>query len=274
MKHTDFSRAVHHLGFSSIIDTHCHYNMDPLYADWQAHWEKAKEKGVQFSWIPGTTLDTSRRALELAQAESAFTPFFGVHPTHVLDGDFDLETTISQLNRLRDKAESNGITVGGVGEIGLDYFRIAKDNQQERQQQRLWLRALLELANEWNKPVILHVRDQEIPLEPIADNAYWDTYKIVQETGISSDFTLHCVSGPKTYIEKMLDLGAYVGFDGNISYPNAHAIREIWRMVPADHRLLETDAPFLPPQSHRGELCEPWMIRDTADWIEENLTNT
>lgn len=273
MKNTAFARAVHHVGFTSIIDTHCHYNMDPLFADWPAHWAKAKEHGVQFSWIPGTTLETSRRAMEIAQTDSAFTPFFGVHPTHVMDGEFDLEITISQLNRLRDKAEAAGITVGGVGEVGLDYFRIAKDNQQERQQQRLWLRAFLDLANEWHAPVILHVRDQETPEEPTSDNAYWDTYKIVQEVGIEADFTLHCASGPKEYIQKMLDLGAYVGFDGNITYPNAHAIRAIWNMVPADHRLLETDAPFLPPQPHRGQLCEPWMIRETADWIQRELEN-
>ncbi len=271
-KTTSFSRAVHHVGFSSIIDTHCHYNMDPLYAEWQQHWEKAKENNVQFSWIPGTTLDTSRRALELAKAEEAFTPFFGVHPTHVLDGDYDLETTISQLNRLRDTAKKENITVGGVGEVGLDYFRIAKNDQRERQQQRLWLRAFLELANEWHVPVILHVRDQETPEVPTPDNAYWDTLKIVQETGMSADFTLHCASGPTAYIREMLKLGAYVGFDGNISYPNAHAIRQIWQMVPADRRLLETDAPFLPPQLYRGQLCEPWMIRETADWVERNLS--
>ncbi|MCD8484767.1 TatD family hydrolase, partial [Candidatus Woesebacteria bacterium] len=76
-KTTDFSRAVHHFGFRSIIDTHCHYNMEPHYEAWQEQWQKAKENGVQFAWIPGTTVDTSRRAVELSQAESAFTPFLG-----------------------------------------------------------------------------------------------------------------------------------------------------------------------------------------------------
>ncbi|MCD8507723.1 TatD family hydrolase [Candidatus Woesebacteria bacterium] len=271
-KTTDFSRAVHHFGFRSIIDTHCHYNMEPHYEAWQEQWQKAKENGVQFAWIPGTTVDTSRRAVELSQAESAFTPFLGVHPTDVVESEFDLDMTLSQLKRLKQKADDAGVTVGGVGEVGLDYFRLKKDDQFTRQQQRLWLRAFLEVANEWELPVILHVRDQETPEEPTPDNAYWDTYKIVQEVGIHADFTMHCVSGPLAYVDKMLSLGAYAGFDGNITYPNAHRIREIWRKVPADRRLLETDAPFLPPQPYRGQVCEPWMIRETAEWIRENLS--
>lgn len=68
-----------------------------------------------------------------------------------------------------------------------------------------------------------------------------------------------------------VEMGGYMGFDGNITYPNAKHIRDIFNIVPAERRLLETDAPYLPPQEFRGQLCEPWMMSKTADFVEKEL---
>lgn len=263
-----FSDAVFRPHFS-LVDTHCHYNLEPLFESWQSHLSSAINAKVNFTWIPGTNLETSRRAIDLSQKEETFFAFTGIHPTEVMESEFDLEISMSQLRRMRDSAAETDKPIAGIGEIGLDYYRIADENQLERQEQRQWFRRQLHLAKEWELPVILHVRDSETPESPEVGNAYWDTLQIVKEVGIETDFTLHCVSGPINYVKEMLSLGAYCGFDGNISYPNAHAIREIWRLVPADHRLIETDAPYLPPQEFRGQICEPWMIRETAAYCAE-----
>lgn len=265
--------AVYRPGFRSIIDTHCHYNLEPIYDNWHTNWQKAQENGVIFSWIPGTNLETSKRAIEIAHEVDQFQSFIGIHPTEVMECPYDLDQVLAKLEQLKHQAEDQGKPIMGVGEIGLDYFRVAEGNegQVERQEQQLWFRAQLRLANRWGLPVILHVRDRETPEEPEANNAYWDVVRIVEDEGVVGDFTLHCVSGPVSYVRRLVAMGAYAGFDGNISYPNAHYIRELWRVVPADRRLLETDAPYLPPQGYRGQVCEPWMIALTHQYIEETL---
>ncbi len=263
-----FSDAVFQPGFAAI-DTHCHYNLEPLWLDWQSHLLSAKKRGVNFWWVPGTNFETSKRAISIASKEASCTPFVGVHPTEVAASDVDSEYSVRSIANLKQVADSLEVEIGGIGEIGLDYFRVAEDDHTTRQDQRVWFRLQLELAHTWQVPVILHVRDREMPEEPTAGNAYWDTYSIVQEMGMPADFTLHCVSGPQNYVRKMLDLGAYCGFDGNLTYPNAHDIRALWRLTPADRRLLETDAPYLPPQAHRGQVCEPWMISETAEYATQ-----
>lgn len=264
-----FADAVYRPGFHSLVDTHSHYNLDPIYENWRQHWDKAQQHGVTFAWVPGTNLETSRRAVELAEAEKRFTPFVGIHPGEVALAELDLETTLSQLGRMRQRLLDADRDLGGIGEIGLDYYRLSDDDQHSREEQRVWFRAQLRLAHEWEVPVILHVRDTELPEEPAADTAYWDVLRIIEDEGFPAALTMHCLSGPKAYVQRMLDLGAYAGFDGNITYPNAHEIRELWRLVPDNRRFLETDVPYLPPQGYRGQICEPWMIDVTRQWLEE-----
>lgn len=262
-----FSDAVYHPGFS-VVDTHCHFNLDPLFENWQSHLLSAKKANVDFWWIPGTNFETSRKAIYIASKEASCTPFVGVHPTEVAESEFDAEQSVRRLASLKQEADSLGVTIGGIGEIGLDYFRLKEDDFASRQDQRTWFRLQLELAQRWQMPVILHVRDREVPEDVTPGNAYWDVLQIVQDIGAPAEFTLHCVSGPQNYVRAMLKLGAYCGFDGNLTYPNAHEIRALWRLVPAERRLLETDAPYLPPQSHRGQVCEPWMISQTAEFAK------
>lgn len=85
---------------------------------------------------------------------------------------------------------------------------------------------------------------------------------------------MHCVSGSPEYVQAMLDLGAYIGFDGNLTYPKADSLRELLQLVPRDRLLIETDAPYLPPQPYRGQTCEPWMIVETAKWLNNYLSDT
>lgn len=263
-----FADAVYRPGFS-VVDTHCHLNLEPLNQNWQSHILSAKKANVNFWWIPGTNLQTSREAISIASEEATCTPFIGIHPTEVAASDVDSDISVKLLAKLKQEAKLLGAEIGGIGEIGLDYYRLSQDPitaQAERADQRQWLRLQLQLAYEWKMPVILHVRDREVPEEPTPDNAYWDVLDIVQEVAVPEEFTLHCVSGPQAYVREMVALGAYCGFDGNLTYPNASAIRALWRSVPADRRLLETDAPYLPPQEFRGQVCEPWMISKTAEF--------
>ena len=129
------------------------------------------------------------------------------------------------------------------------------------------------MAIKYQLPIIIHCRDKKLPQEKTKGNAYWDLLQLMKQAKQKSDFqfVLHCASGPTEYISQMIDLGAYIGFDGNITYPNADDIRQIFKITPDDKKVIETDAPYLHPQSYRGQTCHPWMIVETARYLEENF---
>lgn len=255
---------------SEILDTHCHYNLEPIFSSWERQWQMAREHGVIQSIIPGVDLETSLRAVEISrqQGDGTLRALVGVHPGSVreLGSQVPLETVLHRLEELLSHTE-----VVGVGEIGLDYFRLSSENEPEREQQRQWLRAQLELAQRFSAPVALHVRDKEWPEEPTRGNAYWDVLSLLQECHFSQETVLHCVSGPRKYVQNMIDRGAYVSFAANITYPSAQPIRDLLAFVPRSKILCETDAPYLPPQEFRGKTCEPWMIQETAEVMQKLL---
>jgi len=231
-----------------IIDTHCHYNLGPLYENWQKHWTKAQENGVLGSIVVGTDKETSEKAIKISDAQPELFAAVGVHPSEIGELNIDSIRTLAKSDR-----------VIAIGEIGLDYFRLKKSDRETRLRQREGFRAQLKLALELNLPAIIHVRDQ-------TKGAYWDVLDILRsvwKTG--SPFILHCISGPSEYVEEAIKLGAYIGVAGNAGYPNSSDLRKLISQVPKERLLLETDAPFLPPQAHRGKPCEPWMIKET-DW--------
>jgi TatD DNase family protein len=243
-----------------IVDTHCHYNMEPLRTNWQTHWQKAQENSVIGAVIVGTQISTSNLALTIAATQPNLLVAVGVHPTHAN------ETTIEQL----DEAAKTwtGKKIHAVGETGLDYYRLDRtksDFDQLINQQKAILRWHIKFAQQQNVPLILHVRDK-------TDQAYWEVLEIIKnEYQGEKPFVLHCASGPLDYIKQAIGMGDYIGFDGNITYPKAQEIRNLVKSVPADRLMIETDAPFLAPQAYRGKPCEPWMITDTAKYVEKEL---
>jgi len=293
-----------------VIDSHCHYNLEPLYSDWETYWQAATAAGIAASVVVGTNAETSQRAVDIASREAKLFATIGFHPVtwqeelERLVGEQDLaerpdpsqylESLEGQLPKLFSVLDdqSQSAKIVAIGEIGLDYFRIPshlpglfnpltktafskkelkefiKDLQQRTLRKQL---ALVTEANRTRKiplPVILHVRDQTTPNEPTSGNAYWDTLSITSEFP-DLQYILHCVSGPLAYVTAMVQQGAYVGVAANVTYPNSNQLRSLIAQVPVDQILLETDAPYLAPQSYRGQVCEPAMIRETAAYLTD-----
>lgn len=250
-----------------IFDTHCHYNLDPLYETWQSHWQKAQTEHVAGSIVVGTTLETSLLATNISNQTENLYSAVGIHPAYVQE----LMDTKLEENFFLDSKTSQKIVA--IGETGLDYFRLNQTDSQTEQiksYQKLALTEQCELARKYSLPVILHVRDQEIPESPTTDNAYWDVLEITVHFP-DLQFILHCVSGPLAYVREMVTRGAFVSVAANITYPSAHHIRTLIANTPQNKLLLETDAPYLPPQSYRGQLCEPFMISQTALFLEQEM---
>lgn len=247
-----------------IIDTHCHYNLDPLSSDWKTHWQKAQSEGVTHSVIVGTDYASSMRAIKIAEEEPNLFASIGVHPFEYIEpGLHGTSLDLSEVQNL-----DSGVIVA-IGETGLDYFRFESYSAGEieliKQSQHTGLREHIALATERKLPLILHVRDT-------GEDAYWDTLRILDEENYQGIFILHCVSGPLEYVKKALSRGAYISAAGNMTYATAHQLRELVKLTPPTQLLLETDAPFLPPVPHRGKLSEPWMIRLTAEYLHKELS--
>lgn len=246
-----------------IIDTHCHYNMDPLYTDWKVHLHQAMQKGVKAAVVVGTTVETSERSIRLARLSDKFLAVVGIHPSYASSQQND--QNIAELSKLLKKNE-----VAAIGETGIDFFRNPAPEQRAAQKKSFIDH--IKLANEHKLPLIVHVRDTDESLSN-PDNAYYQTLELLEtHHRQESPIILHCISGPKDYLEAVLEMGAYIGVAGNVTYKKSDHLRELVKMAPKDKILTETDAPFLPPQDFRGKTCEPWMISETVDYLQTELS--
>jgi len=274
-----------------IIDTHCHYNLAPFYDEdggWQTYWQAAQEVGVKHAIVVGTTTETNQRAVTIAEQNDALIASVGLHP-HVaqdiiekLDDNHNMAqisreiakeaaTMATAINELLENTDLN--QVAAIGEIGLDYYHLPQNDQKKelvKQAQHYLVTQQLKIALKYNLPVILHVRDMEMPHRDTLDNAYWDMLRILDRHyffAAEKPCILHCASGPMPYIKQVLDAGGYVSFAGNITYSGSQAIKDLLKAAPLDKILIETDAPYLPPQQYRGSQCRPEMIKETARFV-------
>lgn len=216
-----------------MIDTHAH--LDP--ADAAAVLARARAAGVDRVVAVGTTIADGAGALALARAEPGVYAALGIHPHEAAGPDAD------RVEELRALLGEPGAVA--VGETGLDY---ARDYAPAEAQRRLFDRQL-SLAGELGLPVVIHSREAEA-----------DTLAAL--AGFPGTVVLHCFSSPGM-LETALERGYYLSFAGNVTYPNAGALREAARAVPAERLLVETDSPYLAPQPVRGQRNEPAHVVHT-----------
>jgi TatD DNase family protein len=217
---------------------------------------------------------TMHQALDLATAPQApNTPSLyasaGIHPQDAH------QATPAALEKLAQLAQHPRCIA--IGEIGLDYYHL--ENPDIPTQHAAFL-AQLHVAAAARKPILIHCRTSELatpaakakfnPPENPAD-AWEDLLTLLaqhwQAHGLPG--IMHCFSGTADHARRSLDLGFYLSFAGNLTYPAAHAIREAAAFAPADRILIETDAPFLAPIPHRGQPNEPALIAHTGAYFAD-----
>lgn len=220
-----------------IIDTHCHLDDKRYDEDLEEVIENAKNFGVRGILIPGADIKDLEKARKIAYSYENIFYAAGVHPYHAKD--FDKEIL---KEHLKDKK------CIAVGECGLDYYRLPKDEDEKNREKELQKEVFISqinLAYEFKKPLIVHVRD--------ANQDSFDTLKEhAEKRGIKG--VLHCYNAS----ELLLNLdGFYFGIGGVLTFSNAKALVEILPQVPQNRLILETDAPYLTPSPHRGKRNEP-----------------
>jgi TatD DNase family protein len=207
----------------------------------------ARQAGVVAIINPGTSLDTSRAALALAERYPMVYAAVGVHPH---DAKKFTRQTATALRELAAHPK-----VVAIGEIGLDYYR----NYSPHDAQRRAFAAQLDLAAELDLPVIIHNRE-----------AAQDTFAALDGWATGNPGrrgVLHSYSAGSEWLEKTLELGFSIGISGPVTFPQARKLQQVVREVPPDRFLVETDAPFLTPVPYRGRRNQPAYVRYVAEKI-------
>ena len=232
---------------ADLFDTHAHLHFPEFDADRDEMLARARAGGVRRMLTIGTEPATSRAAVALAAREADVWATVGIHPHDAAEAD---AAAVDEIERLAAEPR-----VVAIGEIGLDYFR----NLSPREDQRRVFRALLGIARRAGKPVVVHCRE-----------AHEDVLAILAEERVDDvRGIMHCFSGDVAIARRCLDLGLVISLAGPVTYPNARALPEVARFVPADRLVVETDCPFLPPQSYRGKRNEPAYLAITAARVAE-----
>ena len=226
-----------------LIDTHCHLDFPEFDEDRDEVIRRAKSAGIGYIINIGSSLSGSKKALELSRQYDFIYATIGLHPHEADKFDDEVRASIEKLVR-EDK-------VVAIGETGLDYYK----NYSKTENQKALFRYLVQLAKDSGLPLVIHNRQ-----------AQDDTLKILNEV-MPMKAVVHCFSGDENFLKKCLDSGFFISFTCNITYKKAKDLRALVKSTPLNRLMLETDAPFLPPEGFRGKRNEPAYVKFLAEEI-------
>jgi TatD DNase family protein len=256
-----------------FIDTHAHLSYPDFAEELPQVIRRAREAGVNNIVGIGPDLEAARRTLDIARQFDGVYAAVGLHPGDVPDH------SLSDMPELG--ALAKGPRVVAIGETGLDYYRLpggpastpaqteAEPNSTVvvaavKQQQKNLFWAQLELAKERWLPVVIHNRAAETDVLEILR---------VHAGGLPKDWrpwgVMHCFSGDAKFAFDCLEIGLFISYTGILTFKNATALRDVAKKVPLDCVMLETDAPYLAPQPHRGKRNEPAYVPLIAETLAQ-----
>ncbi len=244
-----------------LIDTHCHINImikkefdvelpenfieltNPII-------EEAISYKVKTLINVGTSLTESINCVKIAKEYKNCFATLGIHPNDITDS---WQQDIAEFKKLLDYKKENKIV--GIGEIGLDYHY---ENYNKDLQYQV-LKVQIELALSYNLPIIIHTRDASFEVLDVLSE-----YKGPDLRGI-----IHCFSEDQKFADYAISLGFVLGIGGPLTYPKNKDLRNIFTNIPLEKIVLETDAPFLPPQAIRGKQNSPAQITTVAHYLAQ-----
>jgi TatD DNase family protein len=258
-----------------LIETHAHLDYPDFANDLDDVLRRAIQAGVTRIVTIGTSIESSRRAIDLAEKYPAVYAAVGVHPTFVEEAEEDVFTPLREL--------AKNPRVVAIGETGLDYHRlpsekVAKEKQVQvmtalrtetdeeieaqirdgayKSKQASLFQQQLDLAVELGLNAVIHQRD-----------AWEDTLNIMQPYAGKLRGVFHCFGGSLDQANEVLNLDHLVSFTGIVTFKNGAAVREIAAQIPLWKFMVETDCPYLAPVPFRGKRCEPAYTRIVAEAI-------
>ena len=258
-----------------LIDTHAHLDFPDFANDLQDVLRRADEAEVRRVITIGTSIESSRRAIELAENYPSVYAAIGVHPSYAQEAEDDVITPLREL--------AKHPRVVAIGETGLDYHHspseeVAKEKQVQvmtalrsetdeeieaqirdgayKSKQASLFQQQLDLAVELGLNVVIHQRD-----------AWEDTMEVLRAYTGKVRGVFHCFGGSLDQANEVLDLDHLVSFTGIVTFKNGESVKEVAAEIPLWKFMVETDCPFLAPVPFRGKRCEPAYTRITAETI-------
>ena len=238
-----------------IFDTHIHLNDEKIYEKLDFYLTEAEEVGVKSFLCVGYDLESSIKAIEIANKYNNVYAAIGFIPTEwkkwTPNSILDLEELIKKSSK-----------IVAIGEIGLDYYREKEENIMQIQKEMFI--SQINLANKYDLPISIHARD-----------SIQDTFNILKNNPCNNRGIMHCYSGSLEMSKEFTKLGYKIAFGGVLTFKNAIEIKRVLKHIDLKDVVLETDAPYLSPVPHRGKMNEPKFIVDTAKFaanlLEMNL---
>lgn len=256
-----------------LIDTHSHLDFPDFDADRPEIIQRALDAGVTRLISIGTTLESSRAALALADAYPQVYATVGIHPS---EAKKESNSAIEELAQLARNPK-----VVAIGECGLDYHRLPSQSStpfassasvtgtihlgseellladaDEKNCQAIFFQQQLDLAAQLRLNVVIHQRD-----------SWEDTITTLKPYTGRLQAVFHCFSGSLSQAQQLIDMGHSVSFTGIVTFKNAKELHSCVQKIPAGSFFLETDCPYLSPEPHRGKRCEPAYTRLVAEKV-------
>lgn len=242
----------------AMIDVHCHLNFHSFKKDTDEVIKRAFDKGIKKIINVGTKIDSSLEAINLAEKYDDLYAIVGIHPHHADKHEDNWEDSLTIM--------AQHPKVLGIGEIGMDYYAYKSNGVVSPTLQKEIFIKQIELAIRHKLPLQIHNR-----------HAGEDVVKILQ--GYKTELLpvpgmFHCLAVDIPVLKQVLDLGFFVGFDGNITYPGLApgektSLSDLASYAPLDRIVTETDSPFLTPIPHRGERNEPQYVILIAQYLAQ-----
>ena len=240
-----------------FFDTHAHLDYPEYEKDFSDVLARAQSAGITKIISIGTSLDSSRRAIALAEKFPEIYAAVGWHPSEALTAPEDLRPALREL--------AQHPKVVAIGETGLDYYRLpssqsgsAADDAHYKKRQADIFQQQLEVAAEFNLNCVIHQRasfdDTLAQLKPFAGKV----------RGV-----FHCFGESVERLKQILEIGSLVSYTGIVTFKNGQNIRDAVAATPLDKMMLETDCPYLAPIPHRGQRGEPAFVKEISETVAQ-----
>lgn len=226
-----------------LFDTHSHLNVKQFEQDEGKVIQRAKDNGVSKIAVVGFDHPTIEKAIELSKKYEGIYPIIGWHPTEAGSYSDEVEEKLTELVK-KEK-------IIALGEMGLDYHWMEDPKEIQIES----FRKQIQLAKKLKLPIVIHNRESTE-----------DVYRVLKEEDIQEiGGIMHSFNLSPEWLEKFLALGMHISFSGVLTFKNAPKVKESAKRVPLNRVLIETDAPYLSPEPHRGKRNEPSYVRFVAE---------
>ena len=234
-----------------LFDSHSHLNDEKFDEDREEQIKKIRESGVSNFITAGYSVESSKKALEIAKKYDFIYTTAGVSPNDIPQTEEELWKQLAEIEKI---VEKNKEKICAIGEIGLDYYW----NTDNKELQKKAFIEQIKIANKYNLPIVIHTRE-----------AVMDTLQILKENKVEKTGVFHCCHQNRELIKEGLKLGFYISFAGPITFKNSKNAEEMINLVPNDRILIETDSPYLAPEPVRGTRNIPANVKYIAQKIAD-----